>query len=44
MLALASSFYKDYSLWMTKEKKGYRILPAETHKAFVQIFAQKADD
>ena len=43
-LALASSFYKDYSLWMTKEKKGYRILPAETHKVFVQIFAQKADD
>ena len=44
LLALASSFYKDYSLWMTKEKKGYRILPGETHKAFVQIFAQKADD
>ena len=44
LLALASSFYKDYSLWMTKEKKGYRILPSETHKAFVQIFRQKADE
>lgn len=44
LLALASSFYKDYSLWMTKEKKGYRILPGDTHKVFVQIFAQKADE
>ena len=44
MLALAASFYKDYSLWMTKEKQGYRILPSETHKVFVQVFSQKADD
>lgn len=44
MLALASSFYKDYSLWLTKEKRGYRILPSETHKVFVQTFAQKADE
>ena len=29
---------------MTKEKKGYRILPSETHKAFEQIFRQKADE
>lgn len=44
IMALATSFYKDYSLWMTKEKKGYRILPSETHKAFVQIFSRKAED
>ncbi|MBQ3653136.1 MAG: hypothetical protein II954_01815 [Synergistaceae bacterium] len=44
IMALASSFYKDYSLWMTKEKKGYRILPSETHKAFVQMFKPKADE
>ena len=38
LLALASSFYKDYSLWLTKEKRGYRILPRETHKVFVDMF------
>ena len=44
IMAMAASFYKDYSLWMTKEKKGYRILPSETHKVFEQIFRQKADE
>ena len=44
IMAMAASFYRDYSLWMTKEKKGYRILPSETHKAFEQIFRQKADE
>ena len=44
LLAMAQSFYKDYSLWMTKEKKGYRILPGETHKAFVDMFRTKPDD
>lgn len=39
ILAMATSFYKDYFLWLTKEKKGYRILPRETHKAFLQMFA-----
>ena len=41
LLALASSFYKDYSVWMTKEKRGYRLLPRDTHKVFVQMFSQK---
>ena len=44
IMAMAASFYRDYSLWMTKEKKGYRILPSETHKAFEQIFRQKAEE
>ena len=44
LLALASSFYKDYSLWLTKEKQGYRILPRETHQVFVNIFRPKAEE
>ena len=44
LLALAASFCKDYSLWMTKEKRGYRILPRETHKVFESMFRPKADD
>jgi hypothetical protein len=39
ILEMASSFYKDYFLWLTKEKKGYRILPRNTHKTFLQMFA-----
>jgi hypothetical protein len=41
ILDLSSSFYKDYFLWLTKEKKGYRILPRNTHKVFVQMFAER---
>ncbi|MDR1731474.1 MAG: hypothetical protein LBR61_05210 [Synergistaceae bacterium] len=41
ILEMASSFYKDYFLWVTKEKKGYRILPRETHKTFLQMFAPR---
>ena len=44
LLALAEGFYKDYSLWMTKEKKGYRILPRETHKVFVNIFTVRSEE
>ena len=44
LLALAEGFYKDYSLWMTKEKKGYRILPRETHKVFVSMFTAKPEE
>lgn len=44
LLALAQSFSKDYSLWLTKEKRGYRVLPSETHKVFVNIFRTKAED
>ncbi len=38
IITLAQSFYKDYFLWLTKECKGYRILPRETHKVFKQLF------
>ncbi len=44
LLALAASFYKDYSLWLTKEKRGYRILPRETHKVFVSMFTVRSED
>ena len=44
ILEMAASFYKDYFLWLTKEKKGYRILPRETHKAFFQMFASPKQD
>ena len=44
LLALAASFWKDYSLWLTKEKRGYRILPSETRKVFVNMFRPKADE
>lgn len=44
ILDMAASFYKDYFLWMTKEKKGYRILPRETHKAFLQMFAAREEE
>ena len=44
LLAMAASFYKDYSIWMTKEKRGYRLLPRETHKVFVQMFTPKAEE
>jgi len=41
ILDLNTSFYKDYFIWLTKEKKGYRVLPRSTHKVFLQIFAPK---
>ena len=44
LLAMAASFYKDYSVWLTKEKRGYRLLPGETHKAFVKMFTTKPEE
>ncbi|MDR1874851.1 MAG: hypothetical protein LBQ90_07590 [Synergistaceae bacterium] len=44
ILEMASSFYKDYFLWLTKEKRGYRILPRETHKTFIQMFAPRRSE
>jgi hypothetical protein len=45
ILDMATSFYKDYFLWVTKEKKGYRILPRDTYKSFIQMFApRKTED
>ena len=44
LLVMAASFYKDYSLWLTKEKKGYRILPRDTHKVFVEMFAPRKEE
>lgn len=41
---LNSSFYKDYFLWLTKEKKGYRILPRDSHKVFVQMFSARSQE
>ncbi len=44
ILDLNTSFYKDYFLWLTKEKKGYRILPRNTHKVFIQMFAPQKQE
>jgi len=44
ILEMAGSFYKDYFLWLTKEKKGFRILPRDTYKAFVPMFAPRKQE
>ena len=44
LLAMATSFYKDYSIWLTKEKRGYRLLPRDTHKVFVNMFRPKPEE
>jgi len=44
ILEMAASFYKDYFLWITKEKKGFRILPRDTYKAFVPMFAPRKQE
>ena len=44
ILEMAKSFYKDYFLWITKEKKGYRILPRDTHKTFIHMFAPRKQE
>lgn len=43
IIDLSASFYKDYFIWLTREKKGYRILPRNTHKAFVQMFTPRSN-
>ena len=44
ILDMAASFYKDYFLWMTKERQGYRVLPRDTHKAFAEMLAPRDSD
>ena len=44
VMALATSFYKDYSIWMTKERLGYRVLSREAHKIFKHICSPKMDE
>lgn len=44
VLDMAASFCKDYCVWMTRERKGYRVLPRETHNAFQGMFAPRRDD
>ena len=43
IIDLSNSFYKDYFIYLTKEKKGYRVLPRETSKAFAVIFAPRKE-
>ena len=43
IIELSNSFYKDYFIYITKEKKGYRVLPRETSKAFAAIFAPRKE-
>jgi hypothetical protein len=40
--ALQESFMNDYFLWISKERKGYRILPKEVSKWFKTFFKQKS--
>lgn len=44
IIELSNSFYKDYFIYITKEKKGYRVLPRETSKAFVSMFAPRKEE
>ncbi|MDR1515206.1 MAG: hypothetical protein LBS45_05885 [Synergistaceae bacterium] len=39
--ALQESFFNDYFLWISKERKGYKILPREVAKWFKTFFKQK---
>ncbi len=39
--AMQESFYNDYFLWISKERKGYRILPKDVSKWFGAFFKQK---
>jgi len=43
IIDLCNSFYKDYFIYFTKEKKGYRVLPRETGKAFNSMFAPRKE-
>jgi hypothetical protein len=40
--ALQESFFNDYFLWISKERKGYKILPREVAKWFKTFFKQKS--
>jgi hypothetical protein len=44
ILEMAASFYKDYFIWMTKEKLGYRVLPRNTFKAFEIMFSPRKEE
>jgi len=39
IIDLANAFAKDYFLWVSRESKGYRILPRENHKWFRERLA-----
>jgi hypothetical protein len=40
--ALQEAFMNDYFLWISKERRGYRILPKEVSKWFKTFFKQKS--
>lgn len=42
--ALQETFCNDYFTWISKERKGYRILPKEIANWFKSIFKQKQGD
>ncbi|MCR5347284.1 MAG: hypothetical protein K6E38_05845 [Fretibacterium sp.] len=43
LVDLSASFYRDYYLWASKEKKGYRILSRDTSQVFNQILAPRLE-
>ena len=44
IIELSTSFYKDYYIYLTKEKKGFRVLPRVTSKAFASLFSPRKED
>ena len=44
IIELGTSFYRDYFIYLTKERKGYRVLPRETSKAFTVIFTPRKEE
>jgi hypothetical protein len=40
--ALQESFFNDYFLWISKERKGYKVLSREVSKWFKTFFKQKS--
>ncbi len=42
--ALQESFCNDYFIWLSKERKGYRVLKRDVYKWFTMFFKVKAKD
>ena len=43
-IAMAQASYRDYSIYMTREKAGYRVLASNVHKVFDQILKYRPEE